>query len=272
MKHAILSLGALVLFACGHDAAPATPDAPISTDAPPGGRWLPHPGLTWQWQLQGTVDQTVDAQVFDIDLFDTPKETIDALHRAGKKVICYFDTAYEPNRPDSGKLLPFIGDPIAGWPGQYWLDIRQKPVQDVMIARINLAVTKTCDAIEPDDVDVASNDTKLGITPADQLAFITILDHVVHKHDVAIALKNDLAQIPDLVDLVDFAIDEECFKYNECDALTPFITRNKAVFQAEYTDTDLAAQGATVCPGAIQRNFDTIIKRVDLGVDRFSCR
>src|SRR5262249_14568654 len=30
-------------------------------------RWTPAPGLSWQYQLSGSVDITVDAQVFDID-------------------------------------------------------------------------------------------------------------------------------------------------------------------------------------------------------------
>ena len=29
-------------------------------------------GSTWHWQLQGAIDTTVDADAYDIDLFDTP--------------------------------------------------------------------------------------------------------------------------------------------------------------------------------------------------------
>jgi len=38
----------------------------------------------------------------------------------------------------------------------------------------------------------------------------------------------------DLVDDYDFAINEECFTYGECDLPAPFVERNKAVFQVEY--------------------------------------
>jgi len=240
-------------------------------DAPVAARWQPRPGTTWQWQLQGTIDTTVDAMVFDIDLFESPQSVIDQLHTQGRKVICYFDTAYEPNRPDSAQLAPYRGDPISGWPGQYWLDIRVPAVQAVMIARIELARTKHCDAIEPDDVDVTTNDTKLHITPAQQLAFIQLLGTEGHDRDLAVALKNDLDQVTMLVDALDFAVNEECFKYTECDQLAPWIAANKPVFQTEYTAGDLATLGQTICPKAHTAHFDTNIKHLDLGVPRYPC-
>ncbi len=260
-----------LIAACGGGgtAVQVTPDA---GPPDPHDRWMPAPGTSWQWQIQGTIDQSVDAAVFDLDVFDTPQATIDALHAAGKHVVCYFDTAYEPNRPDSAMLEPYRGDPIDGWPGQFWLDIRVKAVQDVMLARLDLAKQKQCDGVEPDDVDVTTNDTMLHITPAEQLAFIQMIAAAGHARGLAVALKNDLDQVAELVDLVDFAVNEQCFTYTECDTLAPFIAKHKAVFQTEYTAGDLAAKGATVCPGAIQRDFDTLIKHLDLGAERFSCR
>lgn len=246
---------------------------PDITENPNGGdHWKPAPGTSWQWQLQGAIDTTVDADVFDLDLFETPQAVIDELHDKGKRVICYFDTAYEPNRPESAQLMPYIGDPVEGWPGQYWLDVREQVVRDVMIGRLQLAQEKRCDGVEPDDVDVASNDTALGITPAQQLDFIQLLARESHARGLAVGLKNDLEQIPDLVGTVDFAVNEQCFEYDECDLLDPFIAAGKAVFGAEYTEGDLATLGATVCPRANAKDFDTLIKHLDLGAERFSCR
>jgi len=56
-----------------------------------------------------------------------------------------------------------------------------------------------------------------------------------HAHGLAYGLKNDLDEVPQLVADADFAINEECFQYNECDGLQPFIDAGKAVFQVEYT-------------------------------------
>ena len=49
-----------------------------------------------------------------------------------------------------------------------------------------------------------------------------------------VALKNDLDQIKELVDSFDFALNESCNEYNECDKLSPFIKENKLVLNAEY--------------------------------------
>lgn len=252
----------------GGDAGASSADS--GTDA---GGWLTlTPGTSWQWQLSGTIDTSVDADVFDIDLFDTPQATIDALHAAGRKVICYFDTAYEPGRPDSAQLEPFRGNPVDGWPGQYWLDVRAPEVRAVMAARLDLAVTKRCDAVEPDDVDAIDNDPGLPLTAATQLDFCRFLANGAHARGLGVALKNDLDQIAELVDDFDFAINEECFQYDECGALAPFVNAGKAVLQVEYTGGELASKAAKVCPQANALDFDTLIKHLDLGAPRVACR
>lgn len=250
----------------------AVTDTATSADAPASGYWYPAPGTSWQWQLSGTLDTSFDVQAYDIDLFNTTESQIAALHAAKRKVICYFDTAYEPGRPDSAKLDPYKGNPMDGWPGQYWLDVRQPAVLDVMKARLALAQTKKCDAVEADDVDARSNDPGFPITAEEQQAFIRALAKEAHARGMGFALKNDLDEIGALLADVDFAVNEECFAYNECDALKPFIAAGKAVLQVEYTSGDLAAKGATVCPKANALNFDTLIKRLDLDPPRYACR
>ena len=52
--------------------------------------WEPVPGTSWQWQLSGETDPTLDVQMYDIDLFEAQQEVIDQLHAHGRVVICYF--------------------------------------------------------------------------------------------------------------------------------------------------------------------------------------
>ncbi len=48
--------------------------------------WRPVPGLTWQWHIsEPPVDTGVDADVYDIDLFDNEPAVIDELHRQQRK-------------------------------------------------------------------------------------------------------------------------------------------------------------------------------------------
>ena len=39
------------------------------TQSPVDTYWKPSAGISWQWQITGTVDTNVNAEVFDIDLF-----------------------------------------------------------------------------------------------------------------------------------------------------------------------------------------------------------
>jgi endo-alpha-1,4-polygalactosaminidase (GH114 family) len=257
----------------------AIPEAGTGADAArdgggSAGYWYPTPGTSWQWQLSdtGKLDTSFDVQVYDVDMFETPAETIASLHAQGRKVVCYFDTAYEPGRPDSAQLEPYKHNPVEGWPGQYWLDVREPAVVAVMKSRIAQAKQKGCDGIEADDVDSRSNNPGTGITAVEQQTFIRTLAAESHAHGMAYALKSDMDDIEAVLDDVDFDINEECYEFNECDRLAPFIAAGKAVFNVEYTPGNLAEKGKTLCPDSNARNFDTLIKHLELDAPRYSCR
>jgi hypothetical protein len=238
----------------------------------PGSWWRPKPGTSWQWQLTGKLDTSFDVDAYDIDLFNTSKATIDSLHGQGRKVICYFDTAYEPDRPDSKQLEPYRGNPIDGWPGQYWLDQREPKVLEVMKARLAMAQSKGCDGVEADDVDARDNEPGFPLKAADQQAFIKAIAEDAHARGIAFGLKNALADVSALVSVSDFAVNEECFEYEECAELQPFIAAAKAVFQVEYSEDDLDGKAAEICPDANKLNFDSLIKHLDLDAPRKACR
>lgn len=262
---------ALVVAACGGDdgVKPGPVDAGTS-DGAELDIWQPAPGTTWQWQLSGTIDTSVDASMYDIDLVETPQGTIDALHAMGRIVICYFSAgSYEPYRPDSAMFPPGAkGNELDGWPGELWLDTRDTTIRDIMRARLDLAVTKQCDGVEPDNVDGYVNDTGFPLTAATQLDYNKFLAAEAHARGLSIGLKNDLDQIGGLLADFDWALDEECYQYDECDLLSPFITAGKAVFHVEYGDASLAA---TVCPTTSALGFSTLIKNLDLDAPRTTC-
>jgi hypothetical protein len=138
-----------------------------------------------------------------------------------------------------------------------------------MQTRMDLAVTKGCDGIEPDNVDGYTNDPGFPLTAATQLDYNTFLATNAHARNLAVALKNDTDQVQDLVASFDFALDEQCFQYDECDSEQPFLDANKAVFEVEYGAASLAT---TVCPKANAANLDTLIKDLDLDAWRVSCQ
>lgn len=254
--------------------AGTTSDAGTTTTTPPPtstGIWKPAPGTSWQWQLSGTIDTSLAVKMYDIDLFETPTTTISALKARGIKVVCYFSAgSYEKGRPDSSKFpAAALGKVLDGWPDERWLDTRDATVRSIMAQRMDLAVQKGCDGVEPDNVDGYANDSGFPLTSATQLDFNRFLASAAHARNLSVALKNDLDQVKDLVSYFDFAVDEECFEYSECGMLTPFIAANKAVFQVEYV---AASQASTLCPKANAANFDMLIKKLDLDAWRVSCR
>lgn len=275
----------LICAACGGGSGSSVDpiDAPlggfdsVNSDGQPLTIGKFQPGTSWQWQLSGAIDLSVDAAVYDVDPFspDTQPDIVAQLHARNRRIICYFDTAYEPGRVDSAALEPYKGNPMEGWPGQFWVDFRQPAVRAVMQKRIERAHAMGCDAVEPDDVDVLGNDPGFPITAADQLAFLHFLADAAHANNMAVGLKNNVEQVPQLVTAFDFAVNEQCAMYDECDAYQPFIAANKAVFNTEYTATEtgsLAAKANEVCAAQNARNFDSLVKHLALGPERFACR
>jgi hypothetical protein len=234
--------------------------------------WHPHPHTSWQWQLEGTIDTSLDVAMYDIDMIEGAS-VIDQLHADGRIVICYFSAgSYEPGRPDSNEFpSAALGNVLDGWPDERWLDTRSDAVRDIMRGRLDRAVASHCDGVEPDNVDGFENGSGFPLTAATQLDYNRFLASEAHARNLSVGLKNDIDQATQLVGDFDWALDEQCFEYDECDKLAPFIDVDKAVFQVEYGSASLAQ---TVCPKANAANFDTLIKPADMAVtaSRIACR
>jgi hypothetical protein len=121
-------------------------------------------------------------------------------------------------------------------------------------------------------VDSRSNDPGFPITALDQQRFVIALASAAHTRGLAFGLKNALEDVPALVSYADFAINEECFAYDECSALSVFIQAGKPVLQVEYAKTTLEELATEICPAANALNFDTLIKNLDLDAPRRACR
>lgn len=198
---------------------------------------MPQPDESWQWQLTGELNTQYKVDIYDVDLVETPQETIDALHDQGKKVICYFSGGTWENYRDDADAFPsdVLGKTLSNWPDERWLDVsRYQDFAGIMQARLDLAVKKNCDAVEADNMDAYQNANGLSLTSEDQLVYNRWMANQAHQRGLGIGLKNDLDQVAALVEVFDFAINEQCFFYEECHLLQPFIDQGKAVFGVEY--------------------------------------
>jgi hypothetical protein len=224
--------------------------------------WKPVSPARWQIQFSGALDTTVNASIYDVDLFDTSAATISTLHAANKKVICYFSAGtYESWRSDASAFpAAVIGKPVGNWAGENWLNIGNlTALGPIMGARLDLARSKACDAVSPANVDGYTNASGFALTAAQQINYNTFLANQAHAHGLSIGLMNDMAQIPALVSIFDFAINDSCYDSNQCGLLAPFTSANKPVFNIEY-----AATTAQFCPSAIGAKFNSIRKNAVL--------
>lgn len=266
---------------CGADDSGGEPLDAGHMDADIGpitqGDWYrPDVPTTWQWQLMGSLNTTYAVDVYDIDLFDTPTETIEQLQNEGHYVICYFSAGSSENwRDDYSRFdTEDMGKQLDEWDGENWLDIRSPNVLDIMRDRLDMAVQKGCNGVEPDNMDGFANDTGFNLLSVDQLYYNRQIANSAHERDLTVGLKNDGDQAEELVDYFDFSLNEECHAYEECGQLQPFIDAGKPIFNAEYTDTEAEAQNlaATLCPQANSENIRTLILPWDLDDSfRVSC-
>jgi len=243
---------------------------PTASTPPAAARWWrPTAGLTWQWQLTGALDLSVAVDVYDIDAVDATSAQVASLHAAGRRAICYISAgSYENWRPDAARFAPAVlGSPLDGWPGERWLDIRRWDVlQPIMADRMAMCAAKGFDGVEPDNIDGYTNTTGFALTAADQLAYNRRLADLAHAHGLGVGLKNDIEQVAALAPFFDFAVNEECARYAECEPLAAFIAANKPVFHVEY---ELAVTG--FCPAARQLGLSSMRKRLSLDAWRQPC-
>lgn len=261
------------LFRPVEDAGPVPTRAPIRLPPPSTGSWW-KPGIdtTWQWQLSGEIDTKFNVDMYDIDLFESDAETVQALKAAGRIVICYISAgSREDWRPDAAAFPPeIIGRDYQGWPGENWLDIRRIDlIAPIMQARLDACAAKGFDGVEPDNIDAYTNNTGFPLTYSDQLVYNTWLAQEAHARGLSIGLKNDAEQASDLLAYYDWALLEECFEGDWCEEMLPFIRAGKPVFAAEYVES--GARLSEICPQAKSLGFSVILKRIDLDPFRESC-
>jgi hypothetical protein len=264
-KRVILSLLLLILAACTPMESNTTPTPTNTNPAAIPRWWQPRTGATWQIQFTGEIDTSLGVEIYDLDLFDTSKETVAQLHSDGKRAICYLNAgAWEDWRPDAANFPPeVIGADYEGWPGEKWLDISNLDALAPMIeARLDLCAAKGFDGVDPDNLDGAQNASGFEISKAEQLAYVRWLAAAAHARGLAIGLKNVPEHAAELEPDFDWALVESCFLYDFCEDFLPFIEAGKPVFAIEYVDEGMGT--ADFCTQAGDLGFSALLKNIQL--------
>ncbi|GGT20664.1 hypothetical protein GCM10010176_076530 [Nonomuraea spiralis] len=228
----------------------------------------------------------VRPSVFDIDLYadgdvvgnNTTLNTaaVKAVHARGAKAICYVDAgSIEEYRPDYQQFVDWhkshgnslLGKPFSKeFPNERWANINNDQGQrdfllKMMAARVDKCAQAGFDGVEFDVVNAHEEGktvTGWTVSPATQLVYNRALADLAHRKGLSAALKNDLSQAGELVSSFDYAVNEECFQFDECGELSVFVKAGKPVFQVEYETAP-----ATFCPKAAKLGINAIKKAVD---------
>lgn len=252
--------------------APFAGSTPASASGTPA-RWRPTGTPLWDIQYNDPRPLETTVGVINLDGFDTSAETVAALRERGRKVICYINAgAWEDWRPDRD-LFPkaVLGKEYEGWEGERWLDIRAiDALAPVMRARLDMCAAKGFHAVDPDNVDLYLQETGFRITREDQLRYLRWLADEAHARGLAIGQKNAGELVPDLVDVLDFAVVESPFRAGFSRDFRPYVAKRKTVFAIEYPEEGEPLDQEMVCRRARSSGFALIYKKRDL--DRWTKR
>lgn len=260
-----------VLAGCG-GTDPSSTVAELSSTASPQAAQQPAPGLpptagVVDYQLGGGYDPADGVTGVVRDVTDQPA--------AGLWSGCYvngFQTQpaerdrWLAEHPDL-VLRDEDGDPVIdpGWPDELLLDIstdaKRTAIAAAQAPTITACATRGFDAVELDNLDTwTRSDGRL--TEDDAVAMATLLVAAGHEAGLAVGQKN----APDLGTRgrdqagFDFAVAEECQRYDECAAYTEVY--GTAVIDIEYAD-DLSGSWSEVCADP-QLPASTVLRDRDL--------
>jgi hypothetical protein len=272
-----IALLSLLLAAC--EQGPITPAAPIAAAATgssadrTSARWIPAPDASYQIQYDGRLDLKDPADIYDLDMFDTPPKIVAKLHAMKRRVMCYVDVGtWENWRPDA-KDFPksVLGHPDGHWKGERWLDIRQTAIlEPIMARRLDLCKKKGFDGVDPDNLDGYQNRTGFPLTYSQQLTYDSWIAKAAHDRGLTADQKGDNSQVKDLVKVFDFAVVEQCFAQGWCNQFAVYTKTNRLVVDVEYFHNRTRFLDKT-CPQMAKYDETAILKRLELTAWILTC-
>jgi hypothetical protein len=272
-----LLLGALIVLGCdGVDGVLVrTPTDAAGGEAgasSAGGSaaFSPAPGVRWQAQLQGELDSTLDVDFFYLDPDNLADGELPALRAAGRRVGCYFSAgSFEPWRDDADQFPgAVLGNELAGYPDERWLDVRDETVRAIMAARVERLAALACDALLPANLEAYESDSGFALTRDDELDYARFLADAIHAQGLSAGLSAGDELIGDAMAEFDWGLGIDCLADGECAGYQALRASGKAMLLIEFGDE---SDAPAVCASAERLGFDALIKQPGLGAFRIGC-
>lgn len=215
----------LALSGCASGPAPASGPVP-----PPVGGGL-------DYQLGGAYDPPAGVDIVVRDSTDEPA--------VGLYSVCYLN-GFQTQPADSLRMLedsPELiltagGGPVRdeNWPDELLFDTgsaaKRTALAALLLPQLTACATAGFDAVEIDNLDSYTRSAGL-LEADDNVAFARILVTGAHDEGLAIGQKNAADLAEPLAELFDFAVAEECDRWQEC-----------GLYRAAYGDRVLAIEYA----------------------------
>ena len=243
--------------------------ADAGTSAAGGAPTRPAVDVSWQVQLAGDFDTSIDVNLYYIDLDSIADAQRTALSAAGHHLACYLSAGtYEPWRSDAQAFpAAVIGNPLADYPDEKWLDIRSSAVTSLMSARLDHYQSVGCNSVAVANV-TTTEDTGFAITNANQSDYLGWLSNEIHQRGLLAGLATGEDRLTEMEPLFDWAYAQSCWVDNRCSDYSPFVTATKAVLAVEFGD---ATTASTLCAGVAGSGINLLIKPQDLSASRIAC-
>ena len=193
---------------------------------------------------------------------------IDGLHAAGRIAICYFSGGtVEPFRDDASRFpAAALGAPLAAYPDERWVDVRDATVRSIMADRITAAAAAGCDGLDASGLAAFSADNGLGVFARGSARVRSLAGGrracawVVDRRTSKATRACRRIWWPTSTGWWRGAASTPTAR-----PAAPFVAARKAAFLIEYGDETRAA---AVCPKALSLGLSAILKR-DANLDAF---
>jgi hypothetical protein len=107
-----------------------------------------------------------------------------------------------------------------------------------MEERMALAAEKGCDGVDPDNVENYDSGNYFRITRNDGIDYVKKLADLAHSYGMAMGLKNAGDILSEVIDDIEFAVNESCASSDECDYYEELIEAGKPVLHVEYVNSN----------------------------------
>ena len=207
----LLSLWLILLLAgC------ATTDS-ASSSSGGGGRASSSGSPTWSIQYQGAI-QVRDKTYHVVDLYDVSDSDLGRIRAAGSRPIAYFSSQFEDWRPDANRFLrQDLGRPLAGWPGERWVNTKSEAIRSIIRNRLDLAKRRGFYGVDVDNTDIYEHTTGFDNSLKTAADYVRFIANEAHARGLKYSLKNSMDLISSVKGVVDFYQNEECQQYGEAD-------------------------------------------------------